>query len=83
MSEQLLERGRELSALAALVERAAAGDGRCAVIEGPAGIGKTFLLGEARRRAGDDMRILAARGSDLEREFPEVKFALTSLTSNS
>ena len=40
-------------------------------IEGSAGIGKTRLLEEARdaaARAG--MRVLAARGTELERDFP-------------
>jgi predicted ATPase len=40
------------------------------LIEGAAGIGKTRLLGEARQRAeAAGMRALAARGSELEREF--------------
>ena len=40
-------------------------------IEGPAGIGKSALLAEARRRAGEaGAHVLAARGSELEREFP-------------
>jgi class 3 adenylate cyclase/DNA-binding CsgD family transcriptional regulator len=64
----LLEREAELAALAALVAAAATG-GRLLAIEGPAGIGKTRLLGEARghgRTTG--MRVLAARGSELERQ---------------
>ena len=41
-----------------------------AVIEGSAGIGKTRLLTEARTIAGGmGLRVLAARGGELEREF--------------
>ena len=41
------------------------------LIEGPAGIGKSALLAQARRRAADGgSLVLAARGSELEREFP-------------
>ena len=40
------------------------------LIEGPAGIGKTRLIQEARRRAGEGgMRVLTARGSEIERDF--------------
>ena len=39
-------------------------------VEGPAGIGKTSLLGSASDRCADaGMRVLSARGSELEREF--------------
>jgi DNA-binding CsgD family transcriptional regulator/tetratricopeptide (TPR) repeat protein len=66
----LLERDRELGALDALAAGAARGEGRLALVEGAAGIGKSRLLAEARERAGDSMRVLSARGSELEREFP-------------
>ena len=67
----LVEREREVAALAALLDAAPSGEGRVAWIEGPAGIGKSTLLGEARRHAADSGgRVLAARGSELEREFP-------------
>jgi DNA-binding CsgD family transcriptional regulator len=65
----LFERGRELEQLDALIERAAGGDGGVVVVEGPAGIGKSRLLGEARTRADGALRVLAARGSQLEGEF--------------
>jgi DNA-binding CsgD family transcriptional regulator/Flp pilus assembly protein TadD len=65
----LLERGRELDELDAQIERAAAGDGRLVVVEGPAGIGKSRLLAEARQRAEPAMRVLSARGSELEGEY--------------
>ncbi len=66
----LLERVQELSTLDALIEEAAAGQAHLAVIEGPAGIGKTRLVAEARRMAGDKgLRVLAAQGAELESEF--------------
>src|SRR5919197_2263133 len=68
---ELVEREREVAALAALLDAAPAGEGRVAWIEGPAGIGKSTLLAEARRHAtASGTRVLAARGSELEREFP-------------
>jgi DNA-binding SARP family transcriptional activator/DNA-binding CsgD family transcriptional regulator len=70
-AEHIIERERELAALAGLVEGAAAGEGRMALVEGPAGIGKSRLLIEARREAAErGIPTLTARGSDLEREFP-------------
>ncbi len=70
MSE-LLERERELAELDASANEACAGAGRLVVIEAAAGLGKTRLLQAAResgRRAG--MRVLAARATELERDFP-------------
>jgi class 3 adenylate cyclase/DNA-binding CsgD family transcriptional regulator/tetratricopeptide (TPR) repeat protein len=65
----LVEREAELAALDALVA-AAPTAGRLLAIEGPAGIGKTRLLAEARERGhASGMRVLAARGSELESEF--------------
>jgi DNA-binding CsgD family transcriptional regulator len=67
----LLERERELAELDGLVMDAKAGEARLALIEGPAGIGKTQLMGELRRRAAAaGLRVVSARGSELEREFP-------------
>src|SRR4051794_30760254 len=68
---ELVEREREVAALAALLDAAPAGEGRVAWIEGPAGIGKSTLLAGGRgQAAGSGARVLAARGSELEREFP-------------
>ncbi|WP_204045285.1 ATP-binding protein [Acrocarpospora phusangensis] len=65
----LFERGRELDELDAHFVRVTAGEGRLVVVEGPAGIGKSRLLTEIRRRAEGSMRVLSARGSGLEGEF--------------
>src|SRR5688572_5290981 len=65
----LLERQAELAALEALLAAAPAG-GRLLAIEGPAGIGKSRLLAETRERAqASGMRVLTARGSELEQGF--------------
>jgi DNA-binding NarL/FixJ family response regulator len=66
----LLEREGDLAALGGLLADARAGEGRLAVIEGPAGIGKTRLLEEARAAAdGLGLEVLQARGGELERDF--------------
>ena len=68
---ELVEREGELDALTALVDGLAEGRSRAALIEGPAGIGKTRLLTAARQVAEErGIPSLGARGSELEREFP-------------
>ena len=67
----LLERERELAELEELLAAARAGSGRLLLVEAAAGLGKTRLLREARRRADlARMRVLAARATELERDFP-------------
>jgi DNA-binding CsgD family transcriptional regulator len=67
----LVERERELADLSRLVEATIAGEGRMALIEGRAGVGKTRLLVEARRLAeGSGVTVLSARAGQLERDFP-------------
>src|SRR4051812_788883 len=66
----LEERDRELEAVAAALEAARSGAGAALLVEGPPGVGKTRLLAPARAAAGDAVRVLAARGSELERDFP-------------
>ncbi len=67
----LLERERELAELEVLTTGAAGGGGGFALIEGPAGIGKTRLLVEARREGEENgMLVLNARSGEFEAEFP-------------
>ncbi len=65
---ELLERERELRALDSLIMAAGRGSGQLVTVQGAAGVGKTRLLTAARakaQRAG--LRVLVARGSELER----------------
>jgi DNA-binding CsgD family transcriptional regulator len=67
----LLERERELEALAAAVGAAAEGTSGLVLVEGPAGIGKSRLLAAAKTLADEGgLRVRAARGGELERGFP-------------
>src|SRR5262249_56295683 len=66
----ILERDAELAALAAAIAAAEAGRGTLALVEGPAGIGKTTLLRAACRGPGPGARVLTARGLALEQGFP-------------
>jgi DNA-binding CsgD family transcriptional regulator len=66
----LLERERELGTLSEGLAHARAGDGVLFLIEGPAGVGKTELVREARAEADrTGMLSLQARGSELEQPF--------------
>jgi tetratricopeptide (TPR) repeat protein len=68
--DPLLERDDELGTLERRLRHAQAGRGSVVLLEGPAGIGKTRLLAEARRLASDrGARTLAARGSEFEHDF--------------
>lgn len=70
-SPTLVEREGELAVVRELVEDAAAATARVAVVEGPAGIGKSGLLAALRTEADTHgFRVLAARGTELERAFP-------------
>ena len=67
----LLERHAELDALGRTVAAAAEGERAVAVVLGEAGLGKTRLLEAARGLAEDaGLRVLAARGAELESSFP-------------
>jgi DNA-binding CsgD family transcriptional regulator len=67
----LLERDEPLAEVHALIASALAGSGKVALIEAGAGLGKTaFLDACAGRAAKEGMRVLRARGSELERNFP-------------
>src|SRR4029453_15100615 len=66
----LLERERELAALASALRDAERGRGRVVLVEAAAGLGKTSLLnaaGEAASEAG--FACFRARASELERDF--------------
>lgn len=66
----LLEREREITTVDELVRKVLAGEAGLALVEGPAGIGKTRLLIEVRERAAEaGFQLLVARGGELEREF--------------
>src|SRR6266542_5375030 len=47
-----------------------AGSGGAVVFEGPAGIGKSSLLAATQAAAAAELRVLSARGGELERELP-------------
>lgn len=66
----LLERDVELEEIASAVGDALAGRGRLVVVEGAAGAGKSAVLAAARESATETgLRVLEARGTELEREF--------------
>jgi DNA-binding CsgD family transcriptional regulator len=70
-SGRLLERERELETLAAAIGAAAAGTSALVLVDGPAGIGKSRLLAEARTLAEErGLFVRSARGGELERDFP-------------
>jgi DNA-binding CsgD family transcriptional regulator len=66
----LRERERELGALGESLDQACAGTGSLLLVEGPAGVGKTELVREARAAAERaNVTPLEARGSELEQPF--------------
>jgi len=70
MAVVLLEREDQLTRLGEALAAAHRGEGRVVVVEGPAGMGKTALLLELKARAeAAGMRVLRARGAELEQEF--------------
>src|SRR5882757_4957305 len=68
-SNRLIERHEELGRLRDILARASDGSGAAAVILGEPGIGKSSLLG-ATTAAAPDMRILRARGAEIEAGYP-------------
>ena len=67
---RLLEREQELATLAAAIARVGEAAG-LVLVRGPAGIGKSRLLAEARQFAEErDLCVRSARASELERDFP-------------
>jgi len=67
---RLLERDVELGEIASALGDALEGRGRLVIVEGAAGAGKSAVLGAARESAAETgLRVLEARGTELEREF--------------
>ena len=70
-SGELLERNHEIDRIHAAVRAVAKRAGGAVIIEGAAGLGKSRLLDEARERAAAlGVRVLSARGTELEQAFP-------------
>lgn len=66
----LVDRAREVAELRRKVDELVDGHAGCVLVEGQAGIGKSRLLVEAVRLATSaQVRVLSARGSQLERSF--------------
>jgi predicted ATPase len=59
-AEDLIERTTALASMVHAVAQAAAGEGRCIVVSGEAGIGKTRLIGALREQVGQPLRWLQA-----------------------
>ena len=69
MRDVLLDRDAEIAALTVALGRVRDGDGCVAVVEGPAGIGKSSLLAAAARTAAaDGLIVLRARPGPLEQD---------------
>jgi DNA-binding SARP family transcriptional activator/tetratricopeptide (TPR) repeat protein len=68
--DHLVDRERELDQLRQCLDGAVGGQGRLALVSGPAGIGKSRLLAEARGLAAERGALaLTARGSQMEKEY--------------
>ena len=68
LDDPLVDRERELEAIERLLSRAGSQAGGL-LIEGPPGIGKSRLLAMARRQS-TRVRVVNARGSEIERDIP-------------
>lgn len=66
-----IEREHEIATIVGCLEAAVSGSGAGILVQGPAGIGKSVVLGEASKCAAAlDMVVLSARGGIYEREYP-------------
>ena len=69
-AEGLVERDGEIAAIEAFLRDIAAGRGGVALVEGAAGVGKSALVDEARRRAKTaGFHVARARGGPSEQRF--------------
>jgi DNA-binding CsgD family transcriptional regulator len=67
---EILERAAELAEIETTLEAARSGAGRCLVVWGGAGLGKSSLIDTACDSAQEaSMTVLRARGGELERDF--------------
>src|SRR5262249_61713554 len=70
-SVRLLERELELDTITAAIGAAADGSAALLLVQGPAGIGKSRLLAQARTLPEErGLCVRSARGGELERDFP-------------
>jgi DNA-binding CsgD family transcriptional regulator len=68
---ELIERSEDLHAIEEALAEVPAADGRCLLLSGPAGIGKTAILDEACRRGRSrGFELLCATGFEFERGHP-------------
>lgn len=67
---ELIERDVDVGRVCAAIERALSGEGALVFVHGPAGIGKTRLVGVcAHHASASGMDVLSARCTELERDF--------------
>ncbi|NUR91752.1 MAG: ATP-binding protein, partial [Nonomuraea sp.] len=66
----MIGRNAEIALLAGMIAESRAGRGNAVVVHGEPGIGKSALLAEAARTAGDDVLVLRVTGVEAEAELP-------------
>ncbi|MGP3915096.1 helix-turn-helix transcriptional regulator [Nonomuraea sp. 10N515B] len=66
----MIGRNAEIAFLQRMIAEAGSGRGGAVVVRGEAGIGKSALLEEAARTAGDDLLVLRITGVESEAELP-------------
>ncbi|NUP67789.1 MAG: AAA family ATPase, partial [Nonomuraea sp.] len=66
----MIGRNAEIALLAGMIAESRAGRGNAVVVHGEPGIGKSALLAEVARTAGDDVLVLRVTGVEAEAELP-------------
>ncbi|MEV6039206.1 AAA family ATPase [Nonomuraea sp. NPDC052116] len=66
----MIGRNAEIALISGLIAESGTGRGNAVVVYGEAGIGKSALLAEAARAAGDDVLVLRITGVEAEAELP-------------